>query len=99
MAARRAAGLPRLLAHARGEFARAAAAMGEALRRLEVIGGSHAQRDLFEQIQIDAAAFGPGRARARVAAGAGAASPASVRLRRLLSGQACATLSGANGES
>ncbi len=43
-----------LLAHARGEHARAVAELGAALPRLLEIGGSHAQRDLFEQIYIDA---------------------------------------------
>lgn len=43
-----------LLAHARGEPARAAEHLGTALPRLLEIGGSHAQRDLFEQIYIDA---------------------------------------------
>ncbi len=89
-----------LLAHARGEFARAADAMGEALPRLEAIGGSHAQRDLFEQIQIDAllrsgqleGAHALLRPRAE-------ASPESLRLRRQLSGPACVTLSSAKRES
>jgi len=43
-----------LLAHARGQWARAADSLTEALPRLALIGGSHAQRDLFEQLQIDA---------------------------------------------
>ncbi len=43
-----------LVAHARGEHARAVAALGIALPRLLEIGGSHAQRDLFEQVYIDA---------------------------------------------
>jgi len=43
-----------LLAHARGEPARAAEQLGIALPRLLEIGGSHAQRDLFEQVYIDA---------------------------------------------
>lgn len=74
-----------LLAHARGDFERAADALGEALPRLEAIGGSHAQRDLFEQIRIDsllrsgqaAAAHALLRPRAEAA-------PESVRLRRHL---------------
>jgi len=45
-----------LLAHARGRHAAAAEAMAQALPRLEEIGGSHAQRDLFVRIQRDAAA-------------------------------------------
>ncbi|KQP14425.1 tetratricopeptide repeat protein [Pseudorhodoferax sp. Leaf267] len=43
-----------LLAHARGEHRRAADALATALPRLREIGGSHAQRDLFQQIYIDA---------------------------------------------
>jgi hypothetical protein len=43
-----------LLAHARGEHARAVQYLGEALPRLVETGGSHAQRDLFSQIHLDA---------------------------------------------
>ena len=43
-----------LLAHARGDYARAVDELGAALPRLMEIGGSHAQRDLFEQIHLDA---------------------------------------------
>jgi tetratricopeptide (TPR) repeat protein len=43
-----------LLAYARGRHAQAAAALGQAMPRLAEIGGSHAQRDLFEQMRIDA---------------------------------------------
>nr|WP_225783759.1 tetratricopeptide repeat protein [Xenophilus sp. Marseille-Q4582] len=43
-----------LLAHARGRHAAAADALGTALPRLIEIGGSHAQRDLFGQIWLDA---------------------------------------------
>lgn len=43
-----------LLAHARGNHPEAAAALGQAMPRMVEIGGSHAQRDLFEQIRIDA---------------------------------------------
>jgi hypothetical protein len=42
-----------LLAHARGDYATAVAMLGIALPRLMEIGGSHAQRDLFEQIHLD----------------------------------------------
>ena len=45
-----------LLAHARGEHAAAVDELGLALPRLLEIGGSHAQRDLFEQVFIDALA-------------------------------------------
>lgn len=44
-----------LLAHAQGRWAEAAEALSVALPRLVRIGGSHAQRDLFEQIWLDAA--------------------------------------------
>ena len=43
-----------LLAHARGQWAQAADGLTQALPRLALIGGSHAQRDLFEQLHIDA---------------------------------------------
>ena len=43
-----------LLAHARGQHARAAEALGAALPRMIEIGGSHAQRDLFGQVWLDA---------------------------------------------
>ncbi|MDH6591233.1 hypothetical protein M2165_001122 [Variovorax sp. TBS-050B] len=43
-----------LLAHARGDFAAAVEGLGSALPRLIEIGGSHAQRDLFEQVYLDA---------------------------------------------
>jgi len=43
-----------LLAHARGDHAQAARRLLSVLPRLPEIGGSHAQRDLFEQITDDA---------------------------------------------
>ncbi len=43
-----------LLAHARGDHAAAIEGLGRALPRLAEIGGSHAQRDLFEQIYLNA---------------------------------------------
>ena len=43
-----------LLAWARGEHAAAVQHLGHALPRLLEIGGSHAQRDLFAQIHLDA---------------------------------------------
>lgn len=43
-----------LLAHAQGRHAQAIDALGQALPQLLQIGGSHAQRDLFEQIHLDA---------------------------------------------
>lgn len=44
-----------LVALARGDAVTADAALSQALPRLARIGGSHAQRDLFAQLQIDAA--------------------------------------------
>ena len=74
-----------LLAHARGDHGRAVDELGIALPRLIEIGGSHAQRDLFEQVYVDALARAGGiggafdllRQRANAA-------PESVRLRRRL---------------
>ncbi|MDP3135644.1 MAG: tetratricopeptide repeat protein [Burkholderiaceae bacterium] len=43
-----------LLAHARGRWDAAVEGMAQALPRMAQIGGSHAQRDLFSQIHIDA---------------------------------------------
>lgn len=43
-----------LLAHAQGRHAEAADDLARALPRLQLIGGSHAQRELFEQIHLDA---------------------------------------------
>ena len=43
-----------LLAHAQGDWRAAAQQLGAALPRLVEIGGSHAQRDLFHQIWLDA---------------------------------------------
>lgn len=43
-----------LLAHARGDWQRAVDELGQALPRLTEIGGSHAQRDLFAQVHLDA---------------------------------------------
>ena len=43
-----------LLAHAEGQYERSAQGLGQALPRLSEIGGSHAQRDLFAQIHLDA---------------------------------------------
>lgn len=44
-----------LIAHARGDFDSAWRGLATAMPRLCEIGGSHAQRDLFEQMLIDAA--------------------------------------------
>ncbi|MBI5259245.1 MAG: tetratricopeptide repeat protein [Burkholderiales bacterium] len=43
-----------LVAHARGDWTTAATQLEQALPRLQAIGGSHAQRELFEQIHQDA---------------------------------------------
>jgi hypothetical protein len=43
-----------LAAHGNGDWSGAVTALGEALPHLQAIGGSHAQRDLFEQIYLDA---------------------------------------------
>ncbi len=43
-----------LLAHAQGDWAKAVDELGLALPRLADIGGSHAQRDLFAQLHLDA---------------------------------------------
>ncbi len=43
-----------LLAYAQGDFASAAQTLGQALPQLVLIGGSHAQRDLFSQFHLDA---------------------------------------------
>ena len=43
-----------LLAHARGDHRRAREKLGPVLGRLREVGGSHAQRDLFEQVFVDA---------------------------------------------
>lgn len=44
-----------LNAFARGDYARAYAALGQAAPALHRIGGSHAQRDVFDRIRIEAA--------------------------------------------
>ena len=43
-----------MAAHAQGKWERAIAEFGSILSRLHTIGGSHAQRDLFEQVYLDA---------------------------------------------
>jgi hypothetical protein len=43
-----------LAAHARGDWERASTLLGSTVFYLEAIGGSHAQRDLFEQVYLDA---------------------------------------------
>jgi hypothetical protein len=43
-----------LAAHAQGDWSGAVSGLGKAMAHLQGIGGSHAQRDLFEQIYLDA---------------------------------------------
>ena len=43
-----------LLAHARGDYAMAVVQLGLAMPRMMEVGGSHAQRDLFAQVLLDA---------------------------------------------
>jgi hypothetical protein len=54
-----------LLAHARGDWRTAEVKITPALTRLPMIGGSHAQRDLFDQIRLDAVLRGGGYALAQ----------------------------------
>ncbi len=42
-----------LLAHAQGDFAQATTLLGQVMPKLGAIGGSHAQRDEFDQIYLD----------------------------------------------
>jgi len=62
-----------LVAHARGDHARAAALLGDAMPRLTRLGGSHAQRDLFALVLIDA----------QINSGAFAAAQQALEVRRL----------------
>jgi tetratricopeptide (TPR) repeat protein len=43
-----------MVAHAQGNWSQAIAQLGFSLPRLSELGGSHAQRDLFEQVYLDA---------------------------------------------
>jgi hypothetical protein len=43
-----------IMAHQAGDWSRAVSRLAQALPRMAEIGGSHAQRDLFEQIHLDA---------------------------------------------
>ncbi len=72
-----------LLAHARGDYANAVAMLGIALPRLMEIGGSHAQRDLFEQIHLDSLIrSGRWSAAQQVVQQRLGGQPESIRLRR-----------------
>ncbi|MBT2322878.1 tetratricopeptide repeat protein [Variovorax paradoxus] len=76
-----------LCAHARGDFAATIEGLGLALPRLMEIGGSHAQRDLFEQVYLDALVAGGTTATLTSAQGILQqqlnSQPQSLRLRRL----------------
>ena len=61
-----------IVAHAAGDVAVAARELGRALPRMSEIGGSHAQRDFFEQIQLDAL----------IRSGAGSAAQQVLEMRR-----------------
>ncbi len=70
-----------LLAHARGDAQQALRGLGEALPRMAEIGGSHAQRDLFGQMHLDALmATGRWSAAQQALQPAAAAQPRSGRL-------------------
>lgn len=80
-----------LLAHARGDMQRTLNGLGQALPRMLEIGGSHAQRDLFDQIHLDALLRAGHRTAAQhLVQQRWRATPASRRLAR----QARATLDG-----
>lgn len=55
-----------LIAHARGYWLTTVAELGAALPRLHEMGGSHAQRDVFEQVYLDALLRSADFQRARV---------------------------------
>ncbi|MBC7603766.1 MAG: tetratricopeptide repeat protein [Ramlibacter sp.] len=72
-----------LLAHARGQYETAVDQMGAALPRLQEIGGSHAQRDLFAQVYVDSLVRGGHLAGAQhVLQQQSRLAPESLRLRR-----------------
>ena len=74
-----------LLAYARGEVSRAVDELGIALPRLVEIGGSHAQRDLFEQVYVAALVkSGQLAAAQNLLQPRANASPESLRLKRQL---------------
>ena len=91
-----------LLAHARGDYPTAVAMLGTALPRLMEIGGSHAQRDLFDQIHLDAlirsGRFGAAQQAVQPRLNA---QPESVRLKRqatrVYSALGLGNIGGANG--
>jgi hypothetical protein len=72
-----------LLAHARGDHRRAVDELGEALPRMVEVGGSHAQRDLFSQVWLDALVrSGQHVAAQNILAQQVRAQPESARLKR-----------------
>jgi hypothetical protein len=74
-----------LLAHAQGDWRGAVEGLGRALPQLQTLGGSHAQRDLFEQLHLDALVRGGQWAGAQHLLQQRAnASPQSLRLKRQL---------------
>ena len=74
-----------LLAHANGDWTGAVNGLGQALPHLQNIGGSHAQRDLFEQLHLDALVRAGQWAEAQHLMQQRAnASPQSLRLKRQL---------------
>ncbi len=73
-----------LLAHAQGDMQGAVRHLGLALPRMVEIGGSHAQRDLFAQIHLDALLrSGHGAAAQNILQPQLRSQPESLRLRRL----------------
>jgi hypothetical protein len=74
-----------LLAHARGDWPGAVEGLGAAMPRLLEIGGSHAQRDLFAQLHLDALLHaGRWSAAQNIAQPQLRAQPRSQRLQRLV---------------
>lgn len=72
-----------LLAHARGDWKTAMEQLGQALPRLLEVGGSHAQRDLFAQVHLDAMLrCGQGAAAQNLLQQQVRAQPESLRLKR-----------------
>lgn len=73
-----------LLAHAQGDAQAALDGLGTALPRLLEVGGSHAQRDLFEQVHLDALLrAGRNSAAQHLLQQRLRAAPESLRLKRL----------------
>jgi hypothetical protein len=74
-----------LLAHANGDWRGAIEGLGQALPQLQTIGGSHAQRDLFEQLHLDALVrAGQWRSAQHLMQQRANACPQSLRLKRQL---------------